>query len=296
MAEEIINTQNDATEEKETYEVIGIRFKDGGKVYYFDANGCTGETTDYAIVDTSRGMEFGKVCQANKFVSKNEIVPPLRPILRIATEKDIKINEENNKKKVEALKICQQKILSHGLEMKLIESEYTFDGSKLTFYFTADGRIDFRELVKDLASTFKTRIELRQIGIRDEAKFMGGLGVCGRPFCCSTFLPDFCQVSIKMAKEQNLSLNASKISGACGRLMCCLKFEHETYAHEIKKTPPVDSTVKTPDGTGIVTEISPLAGTVKVSINDSFKVYHRDEVKILSLPKKKSDSNDEEEE
>ena len=180
--------------------------------------------------------------------------------------------------------------------MKLIESEYTFDGAKLTFYFTADGRIDFRELVKDLASTFKTRIELRQIGIRDEAKFMGGLGVCGRPFCCSTFLPDFCQVSIKMAKEQNLSLNSSKISGACGRLMCCLRFEHDTYAYEIKRTPPVDSTVKTPDGTGVVTEMSPLAGTVKVSINDNIKTYHRDEVKILSLPKKKADSNDEEEE
>ena len=293
MAEEIIN---DITEEKETYEVIGIRFKDGGKTYYFDPNGCTGTLSDYAIVETSRGVEFGKVCQGNKFVSKDDIVPPLRPVIRIATENDIKTNIENKKKEAEALKICQQKITAHGLEMKLVESEYTFDGAKLTFYFTADGRIDFRELVKDLASTFKTRIELRQIGIRDEAKFMGGLGVCGRPFCCSTFLPDFCQVSIKMAKEQNLSLNASKISGACGRLMCCLKFEQDTYAYEIKRTPPVDSTVKTPDGTGIVTEISPLAGTVKVNINDSFKVYHRDEVKILALPKKKSDSNDEDEE
>ncbi len=293
MSEEIINNLN---EENESVEVIGIRFKDGGKVYYFDPNGCKGTLQDFAIVETARGVEFGKVCQANKLVSKNDIVPPLRPVIRIATEKDIKTNEENKRKEAEAIKVCQQKVASHGLEMKLIESEYAFDGAKLTFYFTADGRIDFRELVKDLASTFKTRIELRQIGIRDEAKFMGGLGVCGRPFCCSTFLPDFCQVSIKMAKEQSLSLNSSKISGACGRLMCCLKFEHDTYAQEIKKTPPVDSTVKTPDGTGVVTEISPLAGTVKVHINDSIKSYHRDEVKILSLPKKKDDSNDEVEE
>ena len=301
MAEEFVNDSiNNLTEdlnsENEMVEVIGIRFKDGGKIYYFDPNGCTGTTKDFAIVDTSRGTEFGKVYQENKFVSKDEIVSPLRPVIRIATEKDLKTNEENKKKEAEALKICQQKITAHGLEMKLIESEYTFDCAKLTFYFTADGRIDFRELVKDLASTFKTRIELRQIGIRDEAKFMGGLGVCGRPFCCSTFLPDFCQVSIKMAKEQNLSLNASKISGACGRLMCCLKFEHDTYSYEIKKTPPVDSTVKTPDGTGVVVEISPLAGVVKVNVNESLKVYHRDEVKILSLPKKKSDSNDEDEE
>ena len=295
MADEIIN-DTEAASEKESYEVIGIRFKDGGKTYYFDANGCAGTLSDFAIVETSRGVEFGKVCQANKIVSKDDIVPPLRPVIRIATDKDIKANEENKKKEAEAIKICQQKINAHGLEMKLIESEYTFDGAKLTFYFTADGRIDFRELVKDLASTFKTRIELRQIGIRDEAKFMGGLGVCGRPFCCSTFLPDFCQVSIKMAKEQNLSLNSSKISGACGRLMCCLKFEHDTYAQEIKKTPPVDATVKTPDGTGIVTEISPLAGTVKVVINDAVKSYHRDEVKILSLPKNKADSSDESEE
>ncbi len=293
MSEEFINNLN---EENESVEVIGIRFKDGGKVYYFDPNGCKGTLQDFAVVETARGVEFGKVCQANKLVSKNDIVPPLRPVIRIATEKDIKTNEENKRKEAEAIKVCQQKVASHGLEMKLIESEYAFDGAKLTFYFTADGRIDFRELVKDLASTFKTRIELRQIGIRDEAKFMGGLGVCGRPFCCSTFLPDFCQVSIKMAKEQSLSLNSSKISGACGRLMCCLKFEHDTYAQEIKKTPPVDSTVKTPDGTGVVTEISPLAGTVKVHINDSIKSYHRDEVKILSLPKKKDDSNDEVEE
>ena len=178
--------------------------------------------------------------------------------------------------------------------MKLVEAEYTFDGAKLTFYFTADGRIDFRELVKDLAATFKTRIELRQIGIRDEAKFMGGLGICGRPFCCSTFLPDFCQVSIKMAKDQNLSLNSSKISGACGRLMCCLRFEHDTYVQEIKKTPPVDSTVKTPEGSGTVVEISPLSGFIKVNINDVIRVFHRDDVKLLSMPKAKKSTNDDE--
>ena len=219
---------------------------------------------------------------------------PLKPVIRIATPEDIAKHKEIKKKEEEALKICQGKVLSHQLEMKLIEAEYTFDMSKLTFYFTADGRIDFRELVKDLASTFKTRIELRQIGIRDEAKFMGGLGVCGRQFCCSSFLPDFVQVSIKMAKEQSLSLNSSKISGACGRLMCCLRYEHEAYVEEIRLTPPVDSTVKTPDGVGTVVEIHPIKGTIKVSINDNVRVYHRDDVTVISRPKKgeKSGNND----
>ena len=292
MAEETVNNISNE-ENKESYEVIGIRFKDSGKIYYFDANGCVARPTDYAVVETSRGIEFGKVACTNKIVGKNEVVPPLRPVLRIATENDIKTHEENKRKEAEALRICQQKVVAHNLEMKLIESEYTFDASKLTFYFTADGRIDFRELVKDLASTFRTRIELRQIGIRDEAKFMGGLGICGRPFCCSTFLPDFCQVSIKMAKEQNLSLNSSKISGACGRLMCCLRFEHESYAEEIKRTPPVDSTVKTPDGTGVVVETAPLTGMLKVKIDESIKSYHRDTVKILSMPKGKKKTENE---
>lgn len=275
------------------YEVIGIRFKDGGKTYYFEPNGNVAKHTDYAVVETSRGLEFGKVACVNKMVDEGELVPPLRPVIRIATQKDIQANAENKKKEAEALRICQSKISQHQLEMKLIEAEYTFDCSKLTFYFTADGRIDFRELVKDLASTFKTRIELRQIGIRDEAKFMGGLGACGRPFCCSTFLPDFCQVSIKMAKEQSLSLNSTKISGACGRLMCCLRFEHDVYVKEIKETPPVDSTVKTDDGVGQVVEISPLQGTVKVKINDSTKTYKRGNVKIISLPKPKKSEGDE---
>ena len=285
MADEILTNE-------EQFEVIGIRFKAGGKMYYFSANGCVAKASDYAIVETSRGIEFGKVACTNKTVGSGEVVPPLRPVIRIATPNDIKAHEENKRKEAEALRICQQKVISHELEMKLIEAEYTFDASKLTFYFTADGRIDFRELVKDLASTFRTRIELRQIGIRDEAKFMGGLGICGRPFCCSTFLPDFCQVSIKMAKEQNLSLNSSKISGACGRLMCCLRFEHESYAEEIKRTPSVDSTVKTEDGVGTVVEISPLTGMIKVKIDENIKSYHRDKVKVLSSPKgKKKDES-----
>ena len=278
----------------EQTEVIGVCFKEGGKTYYFAPNGCVARHTDFAIVETARGVEFGRVCVPNKLVKATEIVSPLKPVIRIATPEDIAKHKEIKKKEEEALKICQGKVLSHQLEMKLIEAEYTFDMSKLTFYFTADGRIDFRELVKDLASTFKTRIELRQIGIRDEAKFMGGLGVCGRQFCCSSFLPDFVQVSIKMAKEQSLSLNSSKISGACGRLMCCLRYEHEAYVEEIRLTPPVDSTVKTPDGVGTVVEIHPIKGPIKVSINDNVRVYHRDDVTVISRPKKgeKSGNND----
>jgi cell fate regulator YaaT (PSP1 superfamily) len=291
MSEENKNI-NTVKENGET-EIVGVRFKEGGKMYYFAPNSLQVQMTDYAIVETARGMEFGKIVQTNKKVPNKELVLPLRPVIRIATTEDIKTNEQNKQKEEAAMRVCQKKVEAHGLELKLIEAEYTFDNSKLTFYFTADGRIDFRELVKDLASTFKTRIELRQIGIRDEAKFMGGLGVCGRPFCCNSFLPDFCQVSIKMAKEQNLSLNSSKISGACGRLMCCLKFEHETYAEEIKKTPPVDATVKTRDGEGVITEINPLRGLVKVKIGENIKQYHRDEVKVISLPKKnKNDDNE----
>ena len=287
MTEEIKN------EAEKQIEVIGVRFKDGGKTYYFEPNGNKVKSTDSVIVETSRGLEFGKVAQENKLVSESELVPPLRPVVRIATEQDFKTYEQIKVKEAEALKTCHSKIASHELDMKLIEAEYTFDMSKLTFYFTADGRIDFRELVKDLASTFKTRIELRQIGIRDETKFMGGLGVCGRPFCCCTFLPDFCQVSIKMAKEQNLSLNSQKISGACGRLMCCLRFEHETYQAEIKNTPPVGSYVRVSDGVGEVTETSPLTGFIKVKINDNIKTYHRDDAKITQKPKEKESTDKE---
>lgn len=282
--------------EQKMVEVIGIRFKESGKTYYFSPNGNTAKATDYAVVETTRGLEFGKVACENKEVPEGELVPPLRPVVRIANEQDIKTNEQNKKNEEEAFKVCQAKIASHKLEMKLVEAEYTFDASKLTFYFTADGRIDFRELVKDLASTFKTRIELRQIGIRDETKFMGGLGICGRPFCCSTFLPDFCQVSIKMAKEQNLSLNSSKISGACGRLMCCLRFEHESYVQEIKLTPPVGSYVKTPDGNGDVIEASPIAGTVKVKFGEAVRTYKRDDVKVINSPKQNQKDSGENEE
>ncbi len=281
MAEEIKN------ENVKTVEVIGVRFKESGKTYYFAPNGVKAKLTDYAVVETSRGLEFGKVACENKEVPESELVPPLRPVVRIATPNDMKTYELLKTKQEEVLKICQAKVNAHELEMKLVEAEYTFDMTKLTFYFTADGRIDFRELVKDLASTFKTRIELRQIGIRDETKFMGGLGICGRPFCCSTFLPDFCQVSIKMAKEQNLSLNSSKISGACGRLMCCLRFEHDAYVQEIKLTPPVGAFVKTPDGDGDVVESHPIAGTVKVKFGEAVRTYKRDDVKIVTPPKQK---------
>lgn len=274
-------------------EVVGIRFKSTGKTYYFDPAGKTYTCGGAAIVETARGLEYGEIAMANTKVKETDVVPPLRPILREATKNDRARHEENRKKEAEAFRVCNRKIAEHKLDMKLIDAQYTFDNSKLLFYFTSAGRVDFRELVKDLASVFRTRIELRQIGIRDEAKMMGGLGMCGRPLCCSVFLSDFCQVSIKMAKEQNFSLNSSKISGICGRLMCCLRFEHETYEYEIKRTPPVDSLVQTPDGNGIVIENSPLAGTVKVRLSVTPevapKVYHRDDVVVLL--KKQSGGN-----
>ncbi len=272
-------------EDEEQVEVIGIRFKKVGKVYYFEPNGIKANKGDFAIVDTARGPEFGEVFVANKLVGISETVPPLRPVLRIATKEDIVHNEDNIKKEKEAFDICLKQIASHELDMKLVDAQYTFDNSKLLFYFTSSGRVDFRELVKDLAAVFRTRIELRQIGIRDEAKLIGGLGACGRPLCCATFLSDFVQVSIKMAKEQGLFLNSSKISGTCGRLMCCLKYEQETYEYEISRTPAVDTTVKTPDGVGVVTETHPLTGLLKVKFTnkdgDSIKAYHRDDVKII---------------
>jgi len=266
----------------EMTEIVGVRFKDAGKVYFFAPGSVKVQTGDTVIVETARGTEYGFVAAGNRNVPTSEIVPPLRPIIRATTEADRERYESNRKLEAQAYEICQQKIREHGLEMKLIEAEYTFDNSKLLFYFSAEVRVDFRELVKDLASIFRTRIELRQIGIRDEAKMLGGLGVCGRPFCCATFLSDFMQVSIKMAKEQNLSLNSSKISGTCGRLMCCLRYEHETYEEEIRRTPPVDSVVKTPEGIGVVTETSPLTGFIKVRIGDKqnevIKAFHRDQV------------------
>ncbi len=260
-------------------EIIGISFRGSGKMYYFAANGNVAKDGDNAIVETARGVEYGKVVLTNKMVSKKELVLPLKNVIRIANEQDNARFEENKKKEEEAFELCQKKIIAHGLDMKLIEAEYTFDNTKLLFYFTSDDRVDFRDLVKDLAGLFKTRIELRQIGIRDEAKIMGGLGVCGREFCCHSFLPDFVQVSIKMAKEQNLALNSAKISGACGRLMCCLRYEYDTYQEESRRTPKVDSRVMTPDGSGKVIEAKPLLGLVKVALDEKPgdpKIYDRE--------------------
>ena len=291
-------SRHDENIEKTEYDVIGLRFKDAGKVYYFDPRGLEISAGDQIIVETARGLEFGRAFHGNKTVPAEDVVLPLRPVIRKATEEDIQKDAENRKKEKEAFAICEEKIAAHGLEMKLVESEYTFDNAKLLFYFTADGRVDFRELVKDLASVFRTRIELRQIGIRDETKMIGGLGVCGMPFCCKRFLDDFGQVSIKMAKEQNLSLNSQKISGACGRLMCCLRYEHDVYEEEIKKTPRVDSVVDTPDGRGTVCEISPLSGMVKVRFYDReqqiTREYHRDKLTVISSPKSKSRAEEEE--
>lgn len=281
----------------EKTEIIGIRFKSTGKTYYFAPNGVKASRGDHAIVETARGPEFGEVTLSNRLVPTADTVQPLRPVLRVATKADIAHNEENQKKEIDAFRACNEKIAEHKLDMKLVDAQYTFDNTKLLFYFTSAGRVDFRELVKDLASVFRTRIELRQIGIRDEAKLIGGLGICGRPICCSSFLSDFGQVSIKMAKEQSLSLNSTKISGNCGRLMCCLRYEHKTYEEEIRLTPSVDSVVKTPDGVGTVTETAPLLGMIKVRLDGSDglpKPYHRDSVKVLERHggKKESDSGE----
>lgn len=286
------SAEGEAIEAPKT-EVVGIRFKSTGKIYYFDPAGKTYAKGIGVIVDTARGQEFGEVAMTNNLVSSADIVPPLREVVRAATEADVAHNADNKQKEKDAFKICNEKIAAHKLEMKLIEAQYTFDNSKLLFYFTAADRVDFRNLVKDLASIFRTRIELRQIGIRDEAKLVGGLGMCGRPLCCTIFLSDFDQVSIKMAKEQNLSLNSAKISGICGRLMCCLRYEHEAYEYEIKRTPPVDSLVRTENGDGVVTEINPLQHTIKVKLLDSPeippKTYNRDDVKMLRKKQSKEE-------
>lgn len=274
-------------------EVIGVRFKEVGKVYYFDPLDNKLSAGDMVIVETARGLECGKVATPNKTVSDEELAYPLKPLIRIATENDLRHLEENKLKEKEAYRICEQKIANHKLEMKLVSVECTFDNSKILFYFTADGRVDFRALVKDLASVFRTRIELRQIGVRDEAKMLGGLGVCGKPFCCASFMGEFQPVSIKMAKEQGLSLNSAKISGNCGRLMCCLRYEHESYRAELRVTPPVGALVRTEDGVGNVTEINPIAGLVRVKLNEKAdaapKYYKRDTVKVLKMPNKTDD-------
>ncbi|MEE0875554.1 MAG: stage 0 sporulation family protein [Ruminococcus sp.] len=250
-------------------EVIGVRFKEVGKVYYFDPLDNKLSVGDRVIVETARGLECGEVAVSNKSVSDEEVKQPLKPLIRIATEKDLNHVAENHLREKEAYKICEKKIAAHKLEMKLVNVEYTFDNSKIIFYFTADGRVDFRALVKDLAGVFRTRIELRQIGVRDEAKMLGGLGVCGRPFCCTRFMGDFQPVSIKMAKEQGLSLSPVKISGTCGRLMCCLKYEQEAYTDLLRHTPKVGAIVKTPDGKGLVVETNLIARTLKVKLDNT---------------------------
>jgi cell fate regulator YaaT (PSP1 superfamily) len=254
-------------------------------MYYFDPGGLSLGKGTAVIVETQLGVEYG-VCVTGPFQVEDErIVPPLRKVIRIATDYDKKTLEQILQKEKEALNVCRQKVEKHGLVMKVVEVDYTFDGNKIIFYFTADGRVDFRELVKDLASVFRTRIELRQIGVRDEARMLGGLGVCGKTFCCSTFLDEFQPVSIKMAKEQNLSLNPTKISGTCGRLMCCLKYEQSAYEHLHSITPRVDSVVQTPHGRGTVTDVSLLRGNIKVRLDSSPdsppRPMHRTDVKII---------------
>ena len=268
--------------------VIGVRFKNAGKLYYFDPGKLWPTAGDSVIVETVRGVEFGEVVTGVSQIADELVTPPLKSVLRIATEEDIRHDRENRSREAEALGICDKKIQEHKLLMKLVGCEYTFDNSKLLFYFTSDKRVDFRGLVKDLAAIFRTRIELRQIGVRDEAKMLGGLGMCGRPLCCSTFLGDFQPVSIKMAKEQSLSLNPTKISGVCGRLMCCLKYEEDHYEATRKKMPKLGKEVLTPDGKGTVTELNILRETVRVRIpkGDETEVreYPMDQVRRPSSP------------
>ena len=276
--------------QQETVEVVDIQFRPGQKVYFFDPAGAVFAPGDHVIMDTARGPEFGICAAGNHTISIKEVVAPLRKILRRATEQDEKVNAENRSRERRAFEICMQKIQHHGLDMQLVSAECAFDGSKILFYFTADERVDFRELVKDLAGVFHTRIELRQIGVRDKAKMVGGLGICGRPFCCASFLDDFQPVSIKMAKTQNLSLNPTKISGTCGRLMCCLKYEQDTYESLIRSSPKVDSFVDTPEGRGTVVESEILRQRVKVQMEnnpDTVNVFSNEEIAVLRSGKAK---------
>ena len=272
-------------------EIVGVKFKKLGKVYFFNPNGLVLEKGQNVIVETARGIEYGEIATPNSAVTEEKIVAPLKDVLRIATEEDTKTFLENEKKSAEAYKTCEEKILKHGLDMKLIDVEYTFDNTKLLFYFTADGRIDFRDLVKELAAIYKTRIELRQIGVRDEVKMLGGYGMCGRELCCCNHLSDLNPVSIKMAKEQGLSLNPTKISGVCGRLMCCLKHEQEVYEDKLSRLPTPGSIVKTPEGTGTVEDVEVLKELVKVKLQneDTFvkKVFKNSEIEIIKSGKRK---------
>lgn len=274
-------------------EVIGVRFKEVGKVYFFDPDSLSYSLGDRVIVETVRGVECGEVAAENHFVDEEKVVMPLKKALRHATTEDLRHLEENALLEQQAIGKCEEKIAARGLDMKLVDVEYTFDNSKIIFYFTADGRVDFRELVKDLASVFHTRIELRQIGVRDEAKMIGGLGPCGRPFCCSSFLGEFIPVSVKMAKEQGLSLNPTKISGTCGRLMCCLKYEQDGYEELYRTTPHVGAYVKTPEGCGTVVDVSLMAGILSVKMDDAPdgvpKSFPKEVVRILRREKEESD-------
>ena len=291
-----IPAEVDASVEK--VEIVGVRFKPVGKIYYFDPAGIELKTDDGVILETARGVEYGTVAISNRMVSVSEIVSPLKKIIRKATAADLEKLEKNREVEKRAREIWSEQVEKHGLDMTLVDVEYTFDNTKLLFYFTAEGRVDFRNFVKDVAAVFKTRIELRQIGVRDEAKQVGGFGVCGREFCCRTFLDEFQQVSIKMAKEQGLSLNSVKISGTCGRLMCCLRYENDTYEEELKKTPAVDSIVETPDGKGVVVESNVLAGLVKVRLDGmretAPRLFSREQVKILGKIRRNDNEMDEE--
>lgn len=277
--------------------IVGIKFKNGGKVYYFAPGKDTYEKDMGVIVETARGMEYATVAIPEGEVEESKIVSPLKPIVRVATQRDKEQVRRNEERKSGAMKIAQEKILKHKLDMKLIDCEFTFDGSKVVFYFSADGRVDFRELVKDLSSVFRLRIELRQIGIRDEIKMIGGLAPCGRECCCSSCMPDFKKVSIKMAKNQGLSLNPGKISGLCGRLMCCLSYENDYYAEAYKKVPKVGSEVGTPDGKGMVVNVNMLKMTVKVKIEDkdsvSYRDYAVDDLKFRRAPRNEKTEEEE---
>lgn len=277
-------------QEKTTAEVVDIQFRPGQKIYFFDPNGIACKAGDHVIIDTARGPEFGFCVGGNHHISTKDVVSPLRPVLRIATAQDERIMEENRAKEKQAYEACLKKIEEHELDMQLVSAEYAFDGSKILFFFTADERVDFRELVKNLASMFHTRIELRQIGVRDKAKMVGGLGICGRPFCCASFLDDFQPVSIKMAKTQNLSLNPTKISGTCGRLMCCLKYEQDAYEDLIRTSPKLESFVDTPEGRGTVAELDLLRQRVKVRMENRpevIAVFPNDEIAVLRSGKAK---------
>ena len=265
-------------------EIISVRFKNGGKQYYFNPNGLKFAEGDGVIVETSRGVEFGECVQANSMIDEMELTAPLRPVLRAATPEDVEAVAKNKEKEEKAFQVCQEKITEHGLDMKLVEVEYSFEGNKILFFFTSEGRVDFRALVKDLAGTLHARIELRQIGVRDEAKMLGGLGICGRPFCCSQFLNEFQPVSIKMAKTQNLSLNPTKISGTCGRLMCCLKYEQDAYEDAVKRCPKQESFVECPDGVGNVSAVNLLRETVQVRLDndpETARYYHNSELNVV---------------